>query len=104
MSLGIAGMGWITPLGAGVDFVWDRLLRGEEAHAEKIAGQCDGQPYSVFRVPDSALASLAPHPRLRRVSLISRFAAAAGCCWLLWLVERCSGSRPRCRRTSRTAV
>jgi len=78
MSLGIAGMGWITPLGAGVDFVWDRLLRGEEAHAEKIAGQCDGQPYSVFRVPDSALASLAPHPRLRRVSLISRFAAAAG--------------------------
>jgi 3-oxoacyl-(acyl-carrier-protein) synthase len=29
-------------------------------------------------VPDSALANLAPHPRLRRVSLISRFAATAG--------------------------
>ena len=78
MSLGIAGMGWITPLGAGADLVWDRLRRGDEAHAEKIAGQCNGQSYTVFRVPESALASLAPHPRLRRVSLISRFAAAAG--------------------------
>src|SRR5713226_8443348 len=78
MSLSIAGMGWITPLGAGADLVWDRLRRGDEAHAEKITGQCDGQSYTVFRVPESALASLAPHPRLRRVGLISRFAAAAG--------------------------
>src|SRR5207237_10070149 len=78
MSLAIAGMGWITPLGGGVDAVWERLLQGDEAHAEKITEKFDDQAYSVFRVPDSALASLAPHPRLRRVSLISRFAAAAG--------------------------
>ena len=78
MSLGIAGMGWITPLGSGVDLVWERLLQGEEATAEKIAEQFGGQSYSVFRVPNSALANLPPHPRLRRASLISRFAAAAG--------------------------
>jgi 3-oxoacyl-(acyl-carrier-protein) synthase len=78
MSLAIAGMGWITPLGAGLDQVWERLLRGEEARAEQITGECNDQSYTVFRVPDSALTSLAPHPRLRRVSLISRFAAAAG--------------------------
>jgi 3-oxoacyl-(acyl-carrier-protein) synthase len=33
MSLAIAGMGWITPLGGGVDAVWERLLQGDEAHA-----------------------------------------------------------------------
>ena len=78
MSLGIAGMGWITPLGSGVDLVWERLLQGDEATAEKITEQFGGKPYSVFRVPKAALANLPPHPRLRRASLISRFAAAAG--------------------------
>src|SRR5207248_3451173 len=35
-------------------------------------------PSSALRGPGPALASLAPHPRLRRASAISRFAAAAG--------------------------
>jgi 3-oxoacyl-[acyl-carrier-protein] synthase II len=78
MSLGIAGMGWITPLGSGVDLVWERLLQGEEATVEKITEQFGDQSYSVFRVPNSALVNLPPHSRLRRASLISRFAAAAG--------------------------
>jgi len=78
MSLAIAGMGWITPLGNGVDAVWDRLLAGQEARAEDITERFDDQLYSVFRVPASALASLPPQQRLRRASLISRFAAAAG--------------------------
>src|SRR5882724_9096972 len=78
MNLAIAGMGWITPLGSGVDAVWERLLQGDEAHAEKITEQFGDQCYSVFHVPESALASSAAHPRLRRASVISRFAAAAG--------------------------
>ena len=78
MSLAIAGMGWITPLGNGVDAVWDHLLEGHEARAEDITEQFGDQSYSVFRVPASALDSLPSHPRLRRASLISRFAAAAG--------------------------
>ena len=78
MNLAIAGMGWITPLGSGVDPVWERLLQGEEASAEKITDQFGDQCYSVFHVPESALASSAAHPRLRRASVISRFAAAAG--------------------------
>ena len=77
MSLAIAGMGWVTPLGSGVDPVWEQLLHGHEASATTISEEFGDRPYSAFRVPDSALTGLA-HPRLRRASVISRFAAAAG--------------------------
>lgn len=77
MSLHIGGMGWVTPLGSGVDEVWKRLLNGETAIAEPLASAL-GRDYPVFRVPASALAKAPVHPRLRRSSAISRFAAAAG--------------------------
>ena len=34
--------------------------------------------YCAYRVPNTCLTGLPPHPRLRRASAISRFAAAAG--------------------------
>jgi len=77
MSLAIAGMGWVTPLGNGVDPVWDRLLHGDEASATAISEQFGDRSYSAFRIPESTLSGLV-HPRLRRASVISRFAAAAG--------------------------
>src|ERR1043166_439547 len=77
MSLAIAGMGWVTPLGTGIDSVWERLLQGEEASATTISEQFADRKYSIFRVPESALKGIS-HPRLRRASAISRFAAAAG--------------------------
>jgi 3-oxoacyl-(acyl-carrier-protein) synthase len=77
MSLAIAGMGWVTPLGTGVDSVWERLLQGEEASATTISDRCVDRVYSVFRVPELALKGIS-HPRLRRASAISRFAAVAG--------------------------
>src|SRR5882757_7084354 len=77
MILAIAGMGWVTPLGTGVDSVWQRLLQGDEASATTISEQFADRVYSVFRVPESALKGIS-HPRLRRASAISRFAAAAG--------------------------
>jgi 3-oxoacyl-(acyl-carrier-protein) synthase len=77
MTLAIAGMGWVTPLGNDVNVVWQRLLQGDEASATPISEQFGDRSYSVFRVPESALTGLA-HPRLRRASVISRFAATAG--------------------------
>src|SRR6266498_4735939 len=77
MSLAIAGMGWVTPLGSGVDSVWERLLQGHEASATTISEPFSEQSYSAFRVSESVMAGFS-YPRLRRASVISRFAAAAG--------------------------
>src|SRR5437899_1268464 len=77
MSLAIAGMGWVTPLGSGIDSVWKRLLQGHEASATTISESVSDRRYTTFRVPESALTGFA-HSRLRRASVISRFAAAAG--------------------------
>jgi 3-oxoacyl-(acyl-carrier-protein) synthase len=77
MSVHIAGMGWVTPLGSGVDEVWDRLSGGGSANAEVLSSPL-GRKYPVFRVPASATANAPAHPRLRRSSAISRFAVVAG--------------------------
>src|SRR5207245_1153521 len=60
------------------DPVWDRLIRGEEATAQPISDPIANKTYCAFRIPTEALKDLPPHPRLRRASAISRFAAAAG--------------------------
>src|SRR5881396_305885 len=77
MSLAIAGMGWVTPLGSGVDSVWERLLQGHEASPTTISESFSDRSYTAFRVPEAAMAGVR-YPRLRRASVISRFAAAAG--------------------------
>jgi 3-oxoacyl-(acyl-carrier-protein) synthase len=74
MSLGIVGMGWVTPLGSDLSGVWQRLLNGEIAAVQSISSPL-GRAYPVIPVP----AEQAPaHPRLRRSSAISRFAVVAG--------------------------
>ena len=78
MSLHIAGMGWVTPLGSGLEAVWKKLLQGDEGNASEIAGPFENKSYRAFRVPAEALANLPTHPRLRRADAISRFAVAAG--------------------------
>lgn len=77
MSLGIAGMGWVTPLGSDVGDVWKRLLNGDTATAGSIESPL-GRAYPVYPVPAEATAKAPAHPRLRRSSAISRFAVVAG--------------------------
>src|SRR5207302_4536262 len=78
MSLSIACMSWVTPLVSSVDDVWQRLIAGEAAPVETLKNEQNGARYLVRRVPATLTAHLPPHPRLRRASAISRFAAAAG--------------------------
>jgi 3-oxoacyl-(acyl-carrier-protein) synthase len=78
MSVGVGGMGWVTPLGNGVSTVWERLLNGEEATAETISSGLHHRTFPVFRVSADATAQAPAHPRLRRSSAISRFAVVAG--------------------------
>jgi 3-oxoacyl-(acyl-carrier-protein) synthase len=77
MSLGIAGMGWVTPLGSDITGVWERLLHGDIGSAQSISSPL-GRDYPVIPVPAEAIARAPAHPRLRRSSAISRFAAIAG--------------------------
>jgi 3-oxoacyl-(acyl-carrier-protein) synthase len=74
MSLGIAGMGWVTPLGSDLSGVWERLLNGETAAIQSISSPL-GRAYPLFPVPVEPAPA---HPRLRRASAISRFAVVAG--------------------------
>ena len=76
MSLSIAGRSWVTPLGSGVHDVWQQLVAGETAPVEILENEKNGARYLVRRVPSST--PFPSHPRLRRASAISRFAAAAG--------------------------
>lgn len=74
MSLGISGMGLVTPLGGDLASVWQRLLNGEKALVQSISSPF-GRDYPVL--PVKAEQTVA-HPRLRRSSAISRFAVIAG--------------------------
>ena len=77
MSLALAGMGWVTPLGCNLSEVWQRIVQGEHPAAETITSAVHPRSYPVFRVAADQCTP-PPHPRLRRSSAISRFAAAAG--------------------------
>jgi 3-oxoacyl-(acyl-carrier-protein) synthase len=78
MSVAIAGVGWVTPLGTDIEEVWKLLLAGESPPADKVDDPFATHSYPAYRVPPATIKNLPAHPRLRRASAISRFAAAAG--------------------------
>jgi hypothetical protein len=78
MSVGIAGLGWVTPLGAGLEEVWLRMCAGEVPETKWLANPQSGRAHPFLATPPSAVAHLARNPRLRRASVISHLAAAAG--------------------------
>ena len=78
MSVSIAGMGWVTPLGTELDVVWEQIARGAAPVLKTIANPETGREHLCAPVPPSLTEALNRNPRLRRSSPISYFAVAAG--------------------------
>lgn len=74
----IAGLGWVTPLGAALDEVWERLCRGDVAEVKVVTNPETGREHCYAPVPPKTVEALGRNPRLRRSSAISYFAVAAG--------------------------
>ena len=77
MDVFITGAGWITPLGAGLDEVWDAILAGTPAPVRALTGPAGRKAHLAACVAPKLVDAVARNPRLRRSSNISLFAAAA---------------------------
>jgi 3-oxoacyl-(acyl-carrier-protein) synthase len=99
MSAHIAGIAWVTPLGADLDTVWQRLAKGDAPHAQLLTNPETGRVHGYLPVPPKLVEHLARHPRMRRSSAISFYAVAAG----LAALEN-AGLSPETTRAGRTAV
>ena len=51
-------MGWVTPLGAGLDEVWARLENGERAEPQEISSPHSPKKHRVLAVPPKSLKAL----------------------------------------------
>jgi len=78
MSVKIAGLGWVTPLGTGLDEVWTRIAAGDVAEIKTAANPETGRAHPYAPVPMKMVESVGRNPRMRRSSPISYFAVAAG--------------------------
>jgi 3-oxoacyl-(acyl-carrier-protein) synthase len=78
MSISIAGLGWVTPLGAGLDEVWARLMRGDVAEAKPLTNPETGRVHQYAPIPPNLVEHLGRQPRLRRASPIAYYSVAAG--------------------------
>ena len=78
MNACISGIGWITPLGADLDTVWQRLASGDAPQPQLLTNPETGRVHTYLPVPPKLVEHLARHPRMRRSSAISFFAVAAG--------------------------
>lgn len=77
IAAGIAGMGWVTPLGRDLRSTWTAISKNNQAKAEFLTSPVDGRRLPVLRVPSDSVTDSAAVPRLRRSSIISHLAVSA---------------------------
>lgn len=77
MSVKIAGMGWVTPLGAGLDEVWEKIEAGQKPAPAEIATPQPGRTHRALVVPPKTADAVGRNPRLRRSSPITYYSVTA---------------------------
>jgi len=70
-------MGWVTPLGTGLDEVWSRLQSGERAVTTTLTSPLSDRTHPGILVPPELVEAVGIKPRLRRSGAISYFTASA---------------------------
>ncbi len=78
MSIALGGMGWVTPLGSGLVEVARLVAEGTQPATASVSSPLNGRTFPAFLVPPDVAKQAPAHPRLRRSSAISRYAAVAG--------------------------
>src|SRR5947207_494227 len=99
-SVRIAGMGWVTPLGADLATVSQRMAAGETPEPKALTNPETGAIHHYLAVPPKLVDHLARNPRLRRSSAISYYAVSAG----LAALENAGVRLDDARAAERTAV
>ncbi len=74
----ISGIGLVSPLGADVAVTWEKIKAGERASVSLLTSPLADHDFPCLTVPRDAARDYERHPRLRRSSEISHFAAIAG--------------------------
>ena len=78
MSIGIAGMGWVTPLGTDLEEVSAQIHAGVIPETKTLTNPETGRVHRYFATSPIAIAQVSKNPRLRRSSTISLLAVTAG--------------------------
>ena len=73
----IQGMGWVTPLGTGLNEVHSQLLAGAKAQPGELSSPHSDRRHRGLLIPPKWVEPVGRNPRLRRSSAISYFTATA---------------------------
>lgn len=77
-NLAISGIGLVSPFGTDVADTWRRVQIGERPPIGQLRHGTSPRTFNVHTVPREVIRTYEKHPRLRRSSEISHFAAIAG--------------------------
>jgi 3-oxoacyl-(acyl-carrier-protein) synthase len=74
----ISGLGMVSPFGVDLEETWKKMAAGERAPLSQLTSSLSKRSFPYLAVPREAVRDYERHPRLRRSSEISHYAAIAG--------------------------